>query len=334
MLNGFFVLLYFYVRSKADEIESQRMLRFMLKVGLLCILFGFVEFIAGKLGFASLQISKDIYVYGGRPTGVFREPDWFGGYLVFIIGLVLPFLGAKINDKKEARFYACILYTALFMSLILVVRSAWLGLLVGLIFVLFRAKYAIKYLASGLSKIAIFIICGLVFLSAVSSSHFQSVQDRFISIFTHLEHKKYDPATQVRLNSYDAIISYIKNKPIQGYGAGAWEYLSERHQHVNKSLSTNNLLLTPIFEMGILGIALYLFFMYSLLRIMSQGFRLAITPVELSYVTGIAIAVIGTAVVSIFNDIMLTGFYWAFIAIFNNYITGLKNKNENIACAS
>jgi len=141
-----------------------------------------------------------------------------------------------------------------------------------------------------------------------------------------MTHKQYDPAAQVRLNSYEIILDYIHKRPIQGYGAGAWEFLSKRHEHINPSLSTNNILLTPIFEMGILGVFLYLIFIFALFKMVLNGMRYASTETEHRYVIGIMIAVIGTLVVSIFNDIMLTGFYWAFIAVFNNYISDFKKR--------
>jgi O-antigen ligase len=275
--------------------------------------------------------SESIYVYGGRPWSVFREPDWFGGYLTFIIGLTFPFAYSKYNSIKKYRTNKLILYLAILMSLIIVVRSSWLGLIVGILLALIVISKKLKIITlSSITKIAIILCVCLILVFSLSLTHYESIQDRFTSIFTYVQHKQYDPAAQVRLNSYEIILNYIKQRPLQGYGAGAWEFLSKWHQYINPSLSANTILLTPIFEMGISGVILYLIFVFALLKMIYNGIRHASADIENRYAIGIMIAVAGTLVVSIFNDIMLTGFYWAFIAIFNNYIDALKKNNEDI----
>jgi len=328
ILYGLFVLLYFYIRHMATSIQPEKMLRYMIYTSAVFIAFGFFEFILGKLGVVPIHTAESIYVYGGRPWSVFKEPDWFGGYLTFIIGLTFPFISKKMVNEKIYSKYNLILYFAIFMSLLIVVRSAWLGLLIGILFISIFGKRAKGIILSGVGKIFVVLLFCLMLMSAFSFSHYKSVQDRFMSIFTYLEHKRYDSAAQTRINSYEAIIGYINEKPLQGYGAGAWEYLSQRHKYINPSLSANNVLLTPIFEMGILGVFLYLMFFLALFKMIFAGIRYAVTDIELRYVTGIVIAVLGSLAVSIFNDIMLTGFYWAFIAIFNNYIISLKKTNR------
>lgn len=328
ILYCLFILLYFYIRHMATSIEPEKMLRYVIYTSTVFLAFGILEFILGKFGVVPIQTVASIYVYGGRPWSVFREPDWFGGYLTFIIGLTFPFAYLKYYSEKMYKINKLILYFALLMSLLIVVRSAWLGLLIGISFISIFGKRARGIILSGAGKIFVIILFCLMLMSAFSLSHYKSVQDRFMSIFAYLEHKRYDPAVQARINSYEAIIGYIKERPLQGYGAGAWEYLSQRHKHINPSLSATNVLLTPIFEMGILGVFLYLMFFLALFKMIFAGIRYAVTDIELRYVTGIVIAVLGSLIVSIFNDIMLTGFYWAFIAIFNSYIISLKKENR------
>ena len=233
ILYGLFVLLYFYIRYKAGSIEPVKMMQFMIYTSLIFIVFGFFEFVFGKIGIGQLQIAQEIYVYGGRPTSVFREPDWFGGYLVFIIGLTLPFIITA--QTKIRKWYKIIFYLALVMSFILVVRSAWFGLLVGVLAVFVILKKSRKPLFPALIKIAVVIFLAMVSLSIVSSSHYKSVHDRFTSIFAQFGKRDYDPAAQVRLNSYKIITDYISQRPIQGYGAGAWEFLSQRHEYISPS---------------------------------------------------------------------------------------------------
>jgi hypothetical protein len=365
ILYGLFIVLYFYIRSKAISLDPKKNLNFMIYTSSVFIGFGFLELLGGNLGVGLLQISSGNYVYAGRPWSVFREPDWFGGYLTFIISLGIPFIkpflgsnltGASRSVKTGARagfsdeiaerakpeavndppvkagdsirfiIYKYVIYLALLMSLLIVVRSSWLGLLVGVIVIFILNRKSRKILTYSIFKsLGITLLC-LLFALFFSFSHYRSIVDRFGSIFSALHEHKIDAAAQVRLNSYDVIASYIARKPIQGYGAGAWEFLSQQHQYVNVSLSTNNLLLTPIFEMGVLGLILYLIFFYALFKLFFDALKYASTDLEVRYSCGIAIAVISTLIVSIFNDIMLTGFYWAFIALFNNYVCELKNK--------
>lgn len=324
MLNTFFVGLYFYIRLCLNSIPAQGMLKFMIYTSIVFIVFGFIEFILGKFHIVPLDISEEIYIYGGRPWGVFKEPDWFGGYLSFIVSLTLPFMNNRIY--KRERF---ILYLAIIMSLLIVVRSSWLGMLVGIFLALLLSKDARRVLAPSLIKLSIIILVFLILVLPFSYLHFKSICDRFISIFENLVYKQYDSAAQVRLNTAAIVQDYITRRPLGGYGAGAWEFLSTRHKDINPCLSANNILLTPIFEMGIIGGLLYLFLYISLWKIIRNGLKYALTDIEKRYAIGIAIAVIGTFVVAIFNDITLTGFYWAFIAIFVNYIISLREKYEN-----
>lgn len=327
ILYGLFLLLYFYIRFQYRLTEPHRVIQYFVYISIIFIVFGFMEFLLGKLGLVNLRVSENIYVYGGRPWSVFREPDWFGGYLTFIIALTLPFVNYKPNNDKKSFIFKMIFWMALFMSLVIVVRSSWLGLAVGTFVVLILIKRTRHILIPTLVRLGIVIFVTLIFLFYASPEHFDSIRDRLVSIFSQIGHNKIDPATQVRLNSYAIIQSYIAEHPFKGYGAGAWEFLSQYHMHINPSLSANNILLTPIFEMGLIGVVLYLFFIYALITLGYTVSRYARTDDEIRYGCGIVIAIIGSFIVAIFNDIMLTGFYWAFLAIFNNYTVCLRNKN-------
>ena len=330
LLYGLFVLLYFYIRQQTSIITPTESINYMLTVSIFYIGFGFIEFILGKLGIIAIQTADSIYVYGGRPSSVFREPDWFGGYLTFIIGLTMALFAYK-KTNKEKTVSKVIFYSALFMSFLIVVRSSWLGIMAGALFVIIFSKKARKIMLLSITKMVPVVIIIVSLLAIFAFQNFRSIQDRFISTFVLREHGEYDAAAQVRLNSYEIILDYIKEEPIKGYGVGGWEYLSQRHKYVNPSLSTNNVLLTSIFEMGLIGEILLLLFIYSLFKLIRIGIKYANTEIEQRYAIGITISVIGSMVVSIFNDIMLTGFYWVFIALFNNYVFALKDKYENIA---
>jgi len=334
ILYAFFALLYFYIRHMAVSIKPDTMVKFMIFSSLFFIGLGFIEFILGKLGLIASHTAEEIYIYGGRPQSVFREPDWFGGYLTFIIALTIPFVGSEKCPGNIYRKNKIILLLAIVMSLLIVVRSSWLGLLAGVLLIFVLSKKSKKIILSSMGKLSVIITIFLIFLLVFSFSNFRSVQDRFFSTFVNIGHRDYDAAAQVRINSYSIILDYIYKKPIQGYGVGVWEFLSQRHEHINPSLSTNNVLLTPVFEMGILGVILYLIFIIALFKMILAGVKYASTEMSLRYAIGIAIAVVGTMIVSIFNDIMLTGFYWAFIAIFNNYVNSLKVEYENITLST
>lgn len=330
LLNGFFVMLYYYVRLKSESIGAERAIRFMIYTSTAFIFFGFLEFLLWRAGIGSPEIAKEIYVYAGRPCSVFKEPDWFGGYLVFIIGMAMPFVDSRLSRDRAGVLYRPIFYIALIMSLLIVVRSAWLGLCACLPFLLISQKMSLKTVAVIIMKTAILILLLLVALFFVGPSFYDSIRDRFYSIFSFFGRGQYDSAAFTRIHSYDVIWNYIKANPFKGYGTGAWEFLSRQHAYVNPALSTNNIVLTPIFEMGIAGVVAYLLFMIALVKMIRDGFRHSNTIIENQYAVGIAISVVGAFVVAIFNDITLTGFYWAFIAMFNSYVLGLKKDiHEN-----
>jgi len=329
VLYGLFIAVYFYIRLNAHSVKPQKIIEYVIAVGMVYVVFGFLEFLLAKLGYGRLQISDQVYVYEGRPWSVFKEPDWFGGYLLFIIALTLPFSCLKASTNATVFRKKWILYAALLMSLIIVVRAAWLGLMVGVVVSFVILKQCKPIIASSITKVIAVLFVGLLFMGVVSFGHFKSVGDRFTSIFTYFGDKQYDAAVRTRLNSYEILVDYIKERTWTGYGSGAWKYLSRNHEHINSSLSANNLLLTPIFEMGLSGVLLYLLFFIALLKMLLHGAAHASDEEDLRYVSGIAIAVIGSLVFCVFSDIMLTGFYWAFLAVFTNYMDSLKLAYEN-----
>jgi hypothetical protein len=332
LLNGFFVLLYFYVRVKSEASGAERPLSVMICSSIAFISFGFLEYILWKFGIGSLQIARDIFVYAGRPSSVFKEPDWFGGYLTFVIGVTVPFLGSRPTGRARDIIYRAVFYMALMMSLLIVVRSVWLGLVAAAPILFVGRKVSFRMLGSMLLKTAVAAFMLLIVLSLIGPSFYDSIRDRFASIVSSIGQGRHDSAAIVRINSYDIICRYISANPLKGYGAGAWEFLSRYHEHINPALSANNILLTPLLECGLAGLAAFLFFTAGLLKIIFDGFRYSRTALQNQYALGIAVAVISTFVVGIFNDITLTGFYWAFIGLFASYVTELKKaKHEDTA---
>jgi hypothetical protein len=129
-LYGLYVLGRVYLQSLDDV---RKVLPFVLASGVIVLFYSFFQNIRFLFGFESFQVMP------GRPDGGFPEPDWLGGYLVFL-GTVLLVIFSGVFWKGFPKFFrdrlvwyiAVVSLITLFAVLLMTVaRSAWLGMIVS-----------------------------------------------------------------------------------------------------------------------------------------------------------------------------------------------------------
>src|SRR6185369_9606226 len=141
---GSFVVLYFLGRVFFRTLPDIRQaLPFLLSSSLVVICFSVwqnVNFIAGRESFE---------IMAGRPNATFTEADWLGLFILFTLTVIWALLLGRVNRYtmlmgffKKAKSMVTdpflwgvfLLETGAFIALLIVVsRSAWLGVLVGFI---------------------------------------------------------------------------------------------------------------------------------------------------------------------------------------------------------
>lgn len=326
LLHAIFLAVYFYVRSECENVGAITAINYMVICSIFPIIYGVFEIILSYFGTNLLQTAYSIHIYGGRPSSFFLEPDWFGGYLALIVAITFPFVLLKDISNLMVVKFNIIFFFSFLMILVLSVRSSWLGLLSGciisfLIIPKYRKKIAIIFIK--LTPILIIAIFGFL---VIAPNYYKSISYRFDTFISFRQNQNVDSSTDIRFNSYKILINYILNRPFKGYGVGAWKVLSKEHLKVNSSTTTNNILLTMIFEAGVFGGIVFIIWLTCLFKVISDSVKYSRTEIEYRYSLGVSFAIICSLVVAIFNDISQTGWYWAFLALFNNYSIELKKK--------
>jgi hypothetical protein len=122
LIAATFVCLYFLVRIFVQSVEDlKRVVPFFLSSSIVILIYSIWQNVAFVHGWNSFEVMP------GRPNGTFAEADWFGLFLVFLLGCLFALI---YRNKKNnwAIFGYWSVATLTFVSLILSVsRSAWVG---------------------------------------------------------------------------------------------------------------------------------------------------------------------------------------------------------------
>ena len=178
---------------------------------------------------------------------------------VFMLFLTIGFFTS--SSSKGVRFFsiiaACVMFTVLMYSL---VRLWWILIGIGLIFMsISRKEQKLLYLIPLGILVVFFIFPPFVWQRAVSITDF------------------YDPSLQSRIQQASRSLAYASKHPL-GVGMGAIS--SDKYRHLAKFVgsstvsslfSTENGFLTILVEMGVVGLGVYIWFMFSVFK---QGFRI------------------------------------------------------------
>lgn len=196
-------------------------------------------------------------VYGGQD-----HPNIFGAYLaVALILLALTFLSKKVKSKLE--FILLSLFTVLFsINLFLSFsRAAWLSLFLSLIFLfgnnILRKDYKIA------KKVSVFIVLILIIFSSLSFYYKDLLLTR-ISQEGRLEQK----STDERIDSILVSREIIAKNFFVGTGINNYPLAVKKDLYPDKESwfyqPVHNLYLLVTAELGVLGGALFMFFLLNL----------------------------------------------------------------------
>jgi len=308
-LRGFFgkwfefAMLYFFTLNIIDSEKKFKTVLWVFSGSLTLISVDAIwQFISGKDFFYLRSLEQGVWI-----RGYFTSINLFAGLLTLIAPIVLTFL--ITFRKKYVRLYTYFLFSILFFCL-LFSNSAetWIFISLSLIFGVFFYKNR------RLFRYVILFLIVLWFIVLISFSF----RERLISL-----KEKQIISSQGKLVGRTAIwlavLQEVKNNPVLGKGINTTrasiikkysknsnfvKLLSENHPH--------SLYLYILLECGILGLSVYLWFLYRIFKIITTSFKRDI----LSY--GFFVSIVGFLGINL-TDIMwgerLQGLFWVIIGL-------------------
>lgn len=217
---------------------SEKVLKFMVIGSGVVGILGIYQYFTGNL----IDIAfKSGYTFGAkvRVTSIYLNPNTFAA---FIIILIFPLLMLAVYEKNHSRkiIYSAILVLLLVNLLMTFSRSAWLGLILGLVI-----------LAIVWNKKLLWVLAGLVGIAATASP----IRSRFLDLFDK-------SVNSDRIRIWKTYLHIIKDNILLGVGNGngvnKYDYYIAKYPELNYNGYTrypsHNSYIKVFSELGIFGI--------------------------------------------------------------------------------
>ncbi len=261
---SFFLLYVLIIEEVRGERRTTLMIDSVLLVTILTSLYGILQ----RLGYPLFDWIPQHYT---RVMSSYGNPNFFGTHLVAVIPLLLV-LSIGSHGKRRL-FSALALLLALACLLFAETRSAWIGFAFSLVFLTFMirksrtVRFGFKTMLPLLAVLLVIIL--LLFLS----------QDVIVERISQL----WDPQGSVfmRIHTWEAAFSMIKASPVFGSGLGTFQIVFPGFRYfgfesdvpIGNVLHAHNEYLEIWAEMGILGLALFLWLMIGFFRYAIKNLR-------------------------------------------------------------
>jgi O-antigen ligase len=249
---------------------------------------------------------------GQRAMGSFGQSNELGAYLA----MFTAFAAAMISGTKRWMGRVILAGTVAlgaFGVLLSVSRGAILALALSLMFVGLRTSR---------------VLTGLLVLVLVSSPLWAPdyVVDRIVGSQIETEDSsKLEGSAQIRIDTWHAIWSLVSDHPLDGVGfTGLGYVLPETGEELGVEVkdTAHNTFLRFLGEMGIAGLALFVWLLWSCAQLSAAGTRLARTRFDRQVAVGFGAATLAMAISCFFGDrffsILITGNFFMLAAIVND----------------
>ena len=264
----------FLITSRLDDEANEKVMSVVLLVG---------------SGIALLGILEYIFITNSRIVSTFTNPNPFATYLLV---LFLFSWGTGLNSSRKITYAASLIFlVALLLS---GSRGGYISTLMALPFIFIGSKQ--KELIGKLIKTIILFFIALmstriiIFIAPL-------VQDKMgitpnMIDFLIRKDSLIGSSLAGRLEFWKVAWELIKNKPINGYGLGTYfsAYYIEYGGNQWYSRFVHNHYLQILSETGIIGLTLFLSFLFSSFRIIYKKFKTSNYSI---YLPGTAAAIIG-----------------------------------------
>ena len=192
-------------------------------------------------------------------TGIASNPNISSSSII----IKLPFIIYFVHQVKK-KWNKFLLRLIEYLSIIaIIILGSRLGLISLFIIYFF---YFFWYKNHRLNQVFSIVV---IFTFSFFINNSQTVNNFDLSSLS-IENLNNDESTNQRVNFYKKAIDLSFNKPFTGYGLGSWKYESLPYNNNNNDILvpyyTHNDFLQILFELGIIGLAAYLFFLIILFK--------------------------------------------------------------------
>ncbi|MED4043732.1 O-antigen ligase family protein [Priestia aryabhattai] len=293
-------------------------------------------FIVGVLGYLHLALMFAGFAQNGfdnlgipRPSSLLREPDWYG-LMCSYMSIFLLVLMVHRDKRIKIRRFNFMFFVFLGGMILSAARASWISFVVGLL-VLFltvnkNAKInVLKYvLILGLTG----LIAGLAMIIAMPD-HAQVILNR-INPSTSLTTD--DGAANSRMASIEIMKYYISQHPWTGNGVGGMNLISQTPEIVSKYIDGEinsgrgnaNLILTSMFDSGLIGTSFLVCFLITYIVVMYRGYKNLKDPIILAFL----ISFISLITDFMFNNGIRFGFFWFHLGLSFAYLKVKKDMDR------
>ncbi|WP_141653494.1 O-antigen ligase family protein [Anoxybacillus suryakundensis] len=323
--QAFLYLLYYAVYSYYIGVDDKNiqlnLIKYYILGGLLIVFLGLVEFPLLSVG---LIEGYDRGIGIKSPSSLMREPDWYGVVCMYF-ALILSTLSLFRMKLFQNRITLLLLFACIVGLILSMARAAWLGFGLGIsiLFVALSIKHKIKLFKK--FSVLIFISLVLFTLFALFQPSKAEVVLSRINPYTTMHTD--NGAANSRVASMLIMIDFIKLHPWVGNGAGGMAKVATMDHvikkyidgEINAGRGNANLILTSLFDSGIIGTFFLVTFITIYIKIMIKRYRETRDPIILSFL----ISFIGILIDFMLNNGIRFGFFWVHIALSLAY----ANKN-------
>ncbi len=286
----YFVLYFIIVNNLRDE---RQLRRFLVTGFATCA-------IASAMGI--LQISSGERV-AAPFEGTFGEPNTFGGYLVFMLALVLALW---VQSRTARAFYGWLAMAALiFLPLLFTLsRASWLGAIAMVLM--------LTALTERKGLIAIPVVIALIGGPILFP---RQVQERIAYTFSpppsdvgkvQIGNTRLDSSTSARLESFRHGLEGWAERPILGYGVTGFYFMDAQY-------------VRTLTETGIVGLAAFLWLVSAVFRAAWSSFRATTHPfyraLAMGYLAGFVALLVHGIGANTFIIVRIMEPFWFFTAI-------------------
>jgi len=188
--------------------------------------------------------------------GQTREPNTFGGYLLFI-GAVAAGVLVKVDDKRTKQLLVLLLICIIPPFLFTQSRSSFLALIPACLVIGSMVRRRV-------------VIIGLILMFFLISPLFlpTSVKNRILHTFTQPERPgqlkvgtlRLDTSTSARLASWNEVLKDWPRYPLFGYGITGYKFVDAQYPRV-------------LVETGLIGFMTFIYLLYSILKLAIKNIR-------------------------------------------------------------
>ncbi len=260
------VFLYFaFIEAFSDEKRIRIFLTCFLASALITSFSGIYQHFTAKDFIKGRMMGYENNMLTGRISSVFYSANGLGAYLLLPLALVTHLLFASINHRKSWALTGGFSLSLLILMITLCwtySRSAWIGYIVilGLIVLLDHRKIIYT-----MALILIFIFMFLPSLTHVRHLNLINDGQRINNVSVDPVELMLEEGGSGRLAYWEKAISIIRLSPVFGTGLNTYARVLKERLHSKQIWYAHNCYLQMTAETGFLGVACFLWMLFTLL---------------------------------------------------------------------